>query len=72
MEITQALTKGLSATDRCDRCNAQAYVQVVLPAGTDLLFCAHHWSAYEGNLRPQASEVIDETHRLREPAHADA
>lgn len=65
-------TTALSAADRCDRCNAQAYVRVVLPAGTDLLFCAHHWSAYEEALRPQAVEIIDETHRLTVPAHADA
>jgi hypothetical protein len=62
----------LQATDRCDRCNAQAYVRVVLPAGTDLLFCAHHWAAYEDALRPQAAEIVDETHRLTEPATADA
>lgn len=30
--MTTTLTApGLSATDRCDRCNAQAYVRVVLP-----------------------------------------
>jgi len=70
MDTTSA--QALSATDRCDRCNAQAYVRVVLPAGTDLLFCAHHWSAYEEALRPQAAQIVDETRRLTEPAHADA
>ena len=54
----------LSVTDRCDRCNAQAYVRVVLPGGTDLLFCGHHWSRHEEALRPQAVEILDETHRL--------
>lgn len=54
----------LSATDRCDRCNAQAYVRVVLPGGTDLLFCGHHWGRHETVLRPQAVEILDETHRL--------
>jgi hypothetical protein len=67
----QATTKALATSDRCDRCQAQAYVRVVLPAGTDLLFCAHHWSTYEAALRPKAAEVIDETHRLFEPAHAE-
>ncbi len=62
----------LKATDRCDRCQAQAYVRVVLPAGTDLLFCAHHWGAYEDALRPQAAAIVDETHRLAEPATAQA
>ncbi len=63
----------LSATDRCDRCNAQAYVRVVLPGGTDLLFCGHHWSRHEDALRPQAVEIVDETHRLVDkPEAADA
>ncbi|MSW94570.1 MAG: hypothetical protein F2806_06505 [Actinobacteria bacterium] len=57
----------LAATDRCDRCNAQAYVRVVLPGGSDLLFCSHHWNDHEGVLRPQAVEVVDETHRLLTP-----
>ncbi len=54
----------LSATDRCDRCSAQAYVRVVLPGGVDLLFCGHHWNRHEPVLRPQAIEIVDETHRL--------
>jgi hypothetical protein len=62
----------LSATDRCDRCSAQAYVRVVLNGGADLLFCGHHWNRHEDALRPQAAEVIDETHRLTErPAPVD-
>jgi hypothetical protein len=62
----------LSATDRCDRCNAQAYVRVVLPGGTDLQFCGHHWSRHEDALRPKAEHIIDETHRLSDnPAVAE-
>lgn len=63
--MTQTLTApALSATDRCDRCNAQAYVRVVLAGGSDLLFCSHHWNRHEGAIRPQAVEIVDETHRL--------
>jgi len=61
---TTLATPVLSATDRCDRCGAQAYDRVVLPGGSDLLFCGHHWSAHEEKLRPSAIEVVDETHRL--------
>lgn len=61
----------LSATDRCDRCNAQAYVRVELSAGGDLLFCGHHWSRHEDVLRPQAATVIDETHRLTQTLTAE-
>lgn len=54
----------LTAHDRCDRCSAQAYVKVVLSAGGELLFCAHHARAHEEALRPLAAEVIDESDRL--------
>lgn len=65
--LTPTLTApALSAQDRCDRCQAQAYVRVLLPGGVDLLFCGHHWSRHEDALRPQAEQVIDETHRLSE------
>jgi hypothetical protein len=53
----------LQASDRCDRCGAQAYVRVVL-AGGELLFCAHHGRKYEGKLREIAQEYHDETARL--------
>lgn len=33
----------LTANDRCDRCGAQAYVQIVGSTG-DLLFCSHHYN----------------------------
>lgn len=62
----------LSATDRCDRCNAQAYVRVMLSGGGDLQFCAHHWSRHEDALRPRAERIIDETHRLLEVASSAA
>ena len=61
----------LSATDRCDRCNAQAYVRVVLTGGGDLQFCAHHWSRHEEALRRRAENVIDETHRLAQTPNAE-
>ena len=33
----------LKATDRCDRCGAEALVQVTGISG-DLLFCGHHYN----------------------------
>jgi len=53
----------LTATDRCDRCGAQAYVRVVL-SKSDLLFCAHHGRQHELKLREVAREFHDETARL--------
>lgn len=54
----------LTAHDRCDRCGAQAYVQVLLQAGGELMFCAHHARAHGDALQSIAAEVIDETERL--------
>jgi hypothetical protein len=68
--MTTLTAPALSATDRCDRCSAQAYVRVVLPGGADLHFCGHHWHRHEDALRPRASEVIDERHRLTEQPSA--
>lgn len=53
----------LTAADRCDRCGAQAYVRVTLPAGP-LYFCAHHGRALAPALEELAVEIHDETGRL--------
>lgn len=60
---TTATAPVLTAADRCDRCNAQAYVRVVLNGGSDLLFCGHHWDQHEDLVRPMAVDVVDELHR---------
>jgi len=64
MTTALAPSTSLTASDRCDRCGAQAYIRVVLLAGGDLLFCSHHFNEHSEKLRPQASEIIDESHRL--------
>jgi hypothetical protein len=60
----------LDATDRCDRCSAQAYVKVIGKSGSSLLFCGHHYNkamdnaiGYD-NMMKFALEVIDERSRL--------
>ena len=61
----------LTALDRCDRCSAQAYVQIKGGTG-DLLFCGHHYDKIMNN--PDAYtkmmsfmlEVVDERERLDE------
>ncbi|CAB4821360.1 MAG: hypothetical protein F2763_00855 [Actinobacteria bacterium] len=68
---TTMTAPALSATDRCDRCNAQAYVRVILHGGSDLLFCGHHWSRHELVLRPRAATIVDETHRLTDAPASD-
>jgi hypothetical protein len=54
----------LTAADRCDRCGAQAYVRVTLPAGSELSFCAHHGREYAPKLRELDAEILDESERL--------
>jgi hypothetical protein len=60
----------LTATDRCDRCGAQAYLRVELASGFELLFCAHHAREHEDKLREIAVNVQDETHKLAPTAPA--
>jgi hypothetical protein len=57
---TPSAPVSLTASDRCDRCGAQARVRVTLPAG-DLLFCAHHAKEHESRLRAIALDWYDET-----------
>jgi hypothetical protein len=54
----------LTASDRCDRCGAQAYLRVELQSGGELLFCAHHAREHGDKLRKIAATVLDETHKL--------
>jgi hypothetical protein len=54
----------LTAADRCDRCGARAYVQVLLPGGLELLFCGHHHRQYASALTKIAVEIHDETRQL--------
>ena len=55
----------LTGSDRCDRCGAQAFIRVVLPAGGELLFCSHHGRQYEGKLRELSAVIVDETEQLQ-------
>lgn len=59
----------LTATDRCDRCGAQAYIRVTLATGGELLFCAHHGKAHETRLREMAVEFQDDSGTLAVAPH---
>ena len=56
-EVTQE--RVLTLQDRCDACNAQAFVMVKLLNG-DLMFCGHHYAQHESKLNNQSYEVVDE------------
>lgn len=55
-EKAETAENRLKATDRCDRCGAQAYVEVLLSNGT-LLFCAHHGREHEEALKVDSAVV---------------
>ena len=57
MEDTKEQT--LSIADRCDRCQAQAFVLVKGLQG-DLIFCGHHFTKHEEALYNWAYDIIDE------------
>lgn len=66
--MTTALTQELTATDRCDRCGAQAYIRARLATGGELLFCAHHGRQHLAALQDTAVTIHDESDRLNEGA----
>ena len=66
MTTATAPSTTLTASDRCDRCGARAYIRVVLPGGGELLFCAHHGRAHEVALRRVEADIQDESYALKE------
>lgn len=70
-EVVETVEWVLTANDRCDSCDAQAYVQVTGVTG-DLLFCNHHYNkimdsttGYE-KMMNFAYNILDERERLVE------
>lgn len=62
----------LTPNDRCDRCGAQAYTRWrelidAIPAGRDLLFCAHHTLEHAPGLKGRFVLELDDR-ALLEPA----
>ena len=61
----------LKVVDRCDSCNAQAYVHVKGVSG-ELFFCGHHYEGIVNNavgydkMMKFAFEIVDERERLIE------
>ena len=47
----------LTASDRCDRCGAQAFVRATMPNGSDLLFCRHHGNEHLTALTKVAEHI---------------
>lgn len=67
--MTTTTAVQLTASDRCDRCGAQAYVRVTLESG-QLFFCAHHGRALTPAMTEIALEILDESDRLNASSSA--
>lgn len=62
-------THRLTAQDRCDRCGAQAYLEVTSSTtGLTLLFCGHHGRKHEDALATTGFKFHDERTRLADEA----
>jgi hypothetical protein len=64
MSISLIEGPALSASDRCDRCGAQAYVRVTMAGGLELFFCLHHSKEHADKLKQVALKIHDESSRI--------
>ena len=71
MTMTDVKTDDLKIADRCDRCQAQAFVLVNFMEG-ELYFCGHHFNDHELMLREKGYEIIDERYKINEKGGASA
>ncbi len=65
-KVVEWTTNPLTALDRCDRCPAQAYAEVVMPSDFVLHLCQHHLRTNFEILRKQAKVINDFTAVLYE------
>lgn len=67
-----SVTNGLDMSYRCDRCGAQAYVEVQLrptvdqPNPSDLYFCAHHYHHNKAKIIEAAAKIVEHLAWLQE------
>jgi len=53
----------MSKSDRCDRCNSEAFF-LAIKGKKHLLFCAHHGRMHQEKLIADGWEILDESHRI--------
>lgn len=61
----------LSIADRCDRCQAQAFVLVKGLQG-GLIFCGHHFTKHEEALYNWAYDIVDEREFINNKSQSSA
>lgn len=55
----------VNASIRCDRCGAQAWVNVLFDAGYELYFCKHHYAENKEKLQKIALAIYDESDDIK-------
>lgn len=69
--VTEKIKWQLTSLDRCDKCNAQAYIMIKGSTG-NLFFCGHHYEKIMNNpdsytkMMSFMLEIIDERKKLIE------
>jgi hypothetical protein len=63
--------RSLTALDRCDRCQAQAWVAAKGVEG-ELFFCGHHFVKHEDKIVKWAYQVIDEREFINQKSESSA
>jgi hypothetical protein len=63
--MTETKEKVLKIADRCDRCNAQAFILARGIQG-ELLFCNHHYNKFKESIDSWAFEIINEIDSINE------
>lgn len=58
-------TEAMTLADRCDSCNAQAFVRASFMNG-DLYFCQHHYTKFYNKINSQAIWVHEQLEDLME------
>jgi len=61
----------LNISDRCDRCNAQAFV-IAKGVNGELYFCGHHFTKHEEMLYNWAYEIVDERDYINQKSQSSA
>jgi len=64
-DTKQEVKKVLKISDRCDKCNAQAFVLAQGVSGI-LLFCGHHYHKYEYAITQWAYKIVNELDNINE------
>ena len=56
--LSPEITTAGSMTERCDRCNAAARLEVTLVSGGELAFCGHHANRHHEDILRVAERIV--------------